>query len=81
MVTDGGAGRAQCHNLRVRRRVGVGNVAICSTADDPVFTHHHRAYRNFASFQGTLRTAQSLLHPQLVGSGGGLAHFFQFTGN
>jgi hypothetical protein len=81
MATDGGAGRAQCHNLRVRRRVGIGNVAVCPAADYPVFTHHHRSYRNLAGFQGALRSAQSLLHPQFVGSGGALAHFFQFTGD
>jgi hypothetical protein len=57
MVADGGAGGAQCHNLRVRRWVGVGNVAVCSAANYAVFTHDDRTYRNFASFEGALRCA------------------------
>jgi hypothetical protein len=81
MVADGGAGRAQCHNLCVRRWVGVGDVVVCSAADYPVFTHHHGSYWNFASFQGALCRPQSLLHPEFVGSSGVLAHFYQLTGD
>jgi hypothetical protein len=79
MVADGGAGRAQCHNLCVRCWVGVGNVAVGSAADYPVFTHDDRSYRNFASFEGALRCAQSLFHPEFVDSDGVLADFYQFA--
>ena len=72
MVTNGSTGLAQSNGLRVRGRVGVGDVAVPAAAHDAAFADDDCADGNFRSFECALGAAERFLHPELVrGSGRG----------
>jgi len=69
MVTGGGTGSAQGNDLGVGCRIGVGDVAVPSSSDDPAVANHDRTDRDFSGFESALGTAQGFFHPDLVGHG------------
>ena len=71
MVTDGCTGFAQRDDLGVGGRIGLGDVAVPSAADDLVVAYYDRADRNFPGFQRALGAAQGFFHPEFVGCGVG----------
>src|SRR5271166_2517615 len=66
MVTNGGTGFAQRHDLGVGGRVEAGDVAVPSAAYDAALAYDDRAYRDFSGFESALGAAQGFFHPELV---------------
>ena len=66
VVTKRRSRLAQCDNLGMSSWIGVRDVAIPSTPDNVAVAKHNRADRDLAGFQGTLRSAQGLFHPNFV---------------
>jgi hypothetical protein len=66
MVADRGTGFAQRDDFCVGSGIGVGDVAIETTAHDLARVNDNRADGNFAGFKRTLCGTQGLLHPEFV---------------
>ncbi len=67
MVTNGSTSLAQRNDLGVGRRIGGGDVAIPSSADDTAIAYNDCSYRNFPGLERSLGAPQGFLHPKLVG--------------
>jgi len=66
MVADRGTRFAQGNHLGVSGRVGIGDVAIESMANDLAIVNDHCADGDFSGLKRTLRGTQGFLHPEFV---------------
>ena len=71
VVTDGGTGLAQGHDLRVGGGIRVGKITVPAPANDAALANHDRAYGDLARLQSALGSAQGFFHPEFVGKGSG----------
>jgi hypothetical protein len=67
IVADCDSRRAERNDLRMRRRIAIGNRAISRRTDDALFEHHNRADRNFTSDAGCARLLDRQMHVFSVG--------------
>lgn len=66
IVSEALARFAQSQNFRVRRGIGIGDIAIPSASHDAAITHDNRSHRHFSGLTGALRTPQSFFHEEFV---------------
>jgi len=75
VVVDVRSGTAKGNDLGVSCGIGISENAIPTSANDLVLEDDYRADRDFVGLQSTLRTAEGLFHPELVGTWLGVRGF------
>jgi hypothetical protein len=63
MVAEADTGGAQRHDLGVRSRIGISDIAIAPAAYDFIIEDDDGTDRNLASVERPLSFAESFLHP------------------